>query len=160
MSTAMSFALVRSLHVIAAAVVLGALVTLPLLRPRLQSAEDSRWASEGLGFVATVERWVLAPGVLALGALGFAMVEGPLARFSFTAEGAGWLHLGATLWLLLAGCVAVMWVSRRGLQERAQEGATGGDRVWSLWRRWTAGAVVGALSVAFGIAVMGMRLGA
>lgn len=153
-----TFESVRILHVIAAALVLGSLVTLPLLRPRLEEAGDARWAQQGLAFIATVERWVLAPGALALLGFGLAMVEGPYARFSFTAPGAGWLHIGSTLWLVLAGALGLMWHSRRGLAEQARDGATGGESVRTLWRRWTAGAVLGALAVAAGIAVMGTKL--
>lgn len=155
-----AFGLVRTLHVVAAGLLLGASLAVALLRPRLEGAEDSRFTALGLSHLATVERWVLAPAALVLLAAGLALVEGPIARFSFTAPGAGWLHVGSTLWLVLAAGLAVMWTARLSLREEADRGTTGGQRVRTLWRRWTAGAAVVGLSALLGIATMAMKLGA
>lgn len=155
-----AFGLVRTLHVAAAGTLLGATLVLPLLRPRLEGHEDSRFTAGGLAHVATVERWILAPAAAGLLGAGLLLVEGPLARFSFTAPDAGWLHLGATLWLVLAAGLAIMFHARRRLQREADRGTTGGSRVRALWRRWTAGAAAVVLSAAAGIAAMAMKLGA
>lgn len=155
-----AYGLVRTLHVAAAGIALGASLVVALLRPKLEGAEDSRFTASGLAHVATVERWVLAPAALALLVAGLALVEGPLARFDFTAPGAGWLHVGSTLWLVLAVGLAVMWTARLRLQEEAEQGTTGGTRVRTLWRRWTGGAALVALSALLGIATMAMKLGA
>jgi uncharacterized membrane protein len=155
-----SLGLVRTLHVIAAALTLGSLAAVPLIRGRLENAPDVRIVRRGLGYVRAVERWVLIPSAIALLGFGLAMVEGPLSAFSFTAPNAGWLHIGTTLWMVLAGAIAAMIYHRRQLDEMAQQGATGGSRVGKLWRRWTLSAVAGILTVAGGVAVMGMKLGA
>lgn len=152
--------LVRTLHVLAVALTLGTLATLPWIRPLLHEAGDSRWATAGLRFVGRVQDWLLLPSTVALLAFGLAMVEGPLATFSFTAPGAGWLHLGTTLWMLLAASVGVMWHSQRRLIERAEDGTTGGSTVAKHWRRWTMAASTGLLVTTFGVAVMAMKLGA
>lgn len=155
-----SLGLIRTLHVLTVAITLGALVTLPAIRSRLEEADDSRTAATGLAFVGQIQRWLVVPGTLGVLVFGLAMVEGPLAAFSFTAPGAGWLHIGTTLWMVLAGAVALMWYSHRELVEQARNGATGGDTVRTHWNRWTAGAIVGALVTAGGVAVMAMKLGA
>lgn len=151
--------LVRTLHVLAVAITLGTLATLPWVRPLLHEAGDSRWATAGLGFVGRVQKWLLVPSTVALLAFGLVMIEGPLAIFSFTAPGAGWLHLGTTLWMLLAASVGVMWYSQRRLTERAEAGATGGQAVEKHWRRWTMAAWTGLLVTVLGVAVMAMKLG-
>jgi uncharacterized membrane protein len=153
------FGVLRTLHVLAAAVTLGAVVAALGLRPFLHRHEDVRVAEAGLAYLERVDRTLVQPGAAALLVFGLLLVEGPVARFSFTAPGAGWLHLGSTLWLVLAAGLALMEVSRRGLQAAADDGATGGDRVATLWRRWTAGGVVAAAALVAAVAVMGLKLG-
>lgn len=157
---ASSFALVRVLHVLAAALTLGGLATLPVARSKVQGAGDSRFATYGLDVMGRIERWVVAPGAVGMLVFGLAMVEGPLARFSFTAPGAGWLHVGATLWTTLAAGLVYMASVRGDLEEEAQLGATGGDPVRGLWRRWSLAWGVAVVSVVGGVAAMALRLGA
>lgn len=143
------FDVVRVSHVLAAATALGALAALPVLRTGVHGAGDSRFAEHGLALMARLERRLLAPAAVATLVLGVAMVEGSWARYSFT--GAGWLHVGAGAWTLLAGALVALARVRGGLEARAAEGATGGEPVRDLWRKWWAawgvatGAIVGAV---------------
>lgn len=147
-------------HIIASALVLGSLATLPRLRYRIEGQEDSRVTLLGLDHIRDVERWILVPGALAILAFGLLMVEGPWARFDFTAPGAGWLHIGATAWLVLAASIGTMWYARDELAKQARQGATGGDRVRTLWRVWTCACLVALGSVLGAVATMVLRLGA
>lgn len=153
------FGLVRTLHLLSAAIALGGFFVLPFLRPQLEGAEDSRLTMAGLSFIRTVEHWVIAPAGGALLVFGLLMVEGPVARFSFTDPGMGWLHIGTTLWLAVAGAVVGMVYSRRKLEAFAERGTTGGRAVAKVWGWWTTSAMIGALVIAAGIAVMAMRIG-
>lgn len=148
------------LHVIASALVLGSLATLPQFRYRLEAHEDSRVTLMGLRHIRHVERWLLIPGALAILAFGLLMVEGPSARFDFTGPGAGWLHAGATLWVLLAASIGAMWYAREELLVQARQGTTGGARVRRLWRVWMTGCLVGLSSTLAGVTTMLLRLGA
>ncbi len=154
------FEALRLGHLVASGLLLGALATLPWIRPRLEGHEDSRTVEMGLSFVQTVQNVLLLPAAAALLVLGVLMVEGPWARFDFTAPDAGFLHAGATLWLILAVALGGMWVARDKLDAEAQRGTTGGSRVRSYWRAWTAACLGAGLVVLAGIAVMALRLGA
>lgn len=151
--------LLRVGHLAASGLVLGALATLPLLRFRLEGHEDSRVTLLGLGYLESIQQVLLIPGAVAILVLGGLMVEGPWATFDFTDPKAGWLHVGATLWLILAGAIGGMWAARSKLEEEAREGTTGGSRVRTYWRAWTGCCLVGVAVVLGGMATMALRLG-
>lgn len=155
-----AFDLARVLHVLSAALALGALATLPILRTKIQGAENSQFAAYGLELMGRIEGWIVAPATLGVVAFGLAMVEGPIARFSFTAPGSGWLHVGTTLWTLLALALYGLFRARRGLQEEAAGGATGGEEVARLWRWWSIAWSGATLALAGGVAAMALKLGA
>lgn len=155
----MSFTLVRLAHVLSAALALGGLAALPLVAGRVHGAGDSRFASYGLAIMRRIERALVWPAALGLLAFGLAMVEGPLARFDFTAPGSGWLHVGTTLWTVLALALYGLARLRGELVARAEQGATGGEPVRNLWRGWTAAWLVAVLCVAGGVVAMQLKLG-
>lgn len=154
------FALAQLLHVLSAAITLGGLVALPAIALEVHGAGDSRFARYGLAIMRRLELTVIAPATLGVVAFGLAMVEGPLARFSFTAPGSGWLHVGTTLWTLLALALYGLARARGALQAKADEGATGGEPVRDRWRAWTAALSVAVLCLAGGVAAMVFKLGA
>lgn len=157
---ATGFAWSRVLHLLAVGVALGSLATLPVLRSRVHKVGDSRFATYGLEAMARIERWILAPASLGVLVFGLAMVEGPVARYDFTAPGAGWLHWGTTMWLILAIGVGTLFHLRGQLVEKAQLGATGGQEVDKLWRYWTLAWGVAVGSLVGGVLVMAWKLGA
>lgn len=157
---ASAFDLLRVVHVLAAALALGGLATLPVFRSRVQGAGDSRFAAYGLDLMARVERWLVWPAAALLVGFGLAMVEGPYARFSFTAEGSGWLHVGTTLWTLLAVALYGLARARRSLAGKADQGATGGEGVATVWRWWSIAWAGATLALAGGVAAMMLKLGA
>lgn len=154
-----TYGLVRTLHLIAASLVFGGLVVAPFLRPRIEESPPDV-ARAGLATLGAIEQGILAPSAVLLLIMGLLMVEGPAARYSFTAPGAGWLHLGSTLWLVLVVGLGVMWYHRDKLQKKAREGVTGGNEVAKLWRRWTLGASLCTITALAGIVVMAMKIGA
>lgn len=154
-----SLDVVRLLHHLSAALALGALAVLPLVASRVHGAEDSRFARYGLSIAARIERWLVWPASLGVVAFGLAMVEGPIAAYDFTAPGMGWLHVGTTLWTLLALALYGLARARQGLEQKAREGATGGRPVRGLWRGWTIAWGVAVACVAGGIVAMATRLG-
>lgn len=153
------FTTVRLLHVLAAALALGGLAALPLVATRVHGAGDSRFAEHGLAIMRSIERGLVWPATAALLALGLAMVEGPIARFDFTAPGSGWLHVGTTLWTVLALALYGLARARRELEGKAAQGATGGEPVRGLWRGWTAAWGLAVLCVAGGVVAMQLKLG-
>jgi uncharacterized membrane protein len=154
------FDAVQVLHVLSAALALGGLAALPFVAARVHGAGDERFASYGLSIMRTIELGLVWPAAAGIVGLGLAMVEGPIARFSFTAEGSGWLHVGTTLWTVLALALYGMARLRGGLVAEAEDGATGGDPVRRLWQGWTAAWALATLCIAGGVAVMSLRLGA
>lgn len=152
--------LARLLHRVSVALALGGLATLPVVASRVHRAGDSRFATYGLDVLARIERWIVLPATAGVVAFGLAMVEGPIAVYDFKAPTAGWLHVGAGLWTLLAFALYAMYQLRKRLHEEAEQGATGGDTVDTLWRYWHAAWAVAALAIVGGIAVMAFRLGA
>lgn len=154
-----TFGLTRTLHVLSAAVLFGALVVVPFFRSRIEEAPPDV-ARAGLSILEQVDKVVLGPSATLLLVMGLMMVEGPIARFSFTAPGMGWLHIGTTLWMLLAGALAVMWINRARLQAAVEKGVTGGTEVDGHWRWWTLGAWSAATVMLAAISVMAMKLGA
>lgn len=153
------FSLTRTLHLLSAAVLVGALVVAPMLRSRIEEAPPDV-ARAGLSVLEQIDKVLLGPATALLLVMGLFMVEGPIARFSFTAPGAGWLHIGTTLWLVLAVSIAVMWVNRARLQDAVEKGITGGTEVAGHWRWWTVGVGGASLTMLAGITVMAMKLGA
>lgn len=161
MATVMAaFTAVRLLHILTAALALGGLATLPAIASRVHGAEDSRFATYGLSIMQRIEHWLVWPATAGIVGFGLLMVEGPLARFSFTAEGNGWLHVGTTLWTLLALSLYGLARLRGELEAKADTGATGGDPVRGLWQGWTAAWAVAVLAIAGGIVTMQLKLGA
>lgn len=155
---ATAFTFLRTLHVLSAALALGALVAVTFLQPGRRIPPVLHKAL--LERIGRVERLVIWPGVLGVLIAGLLLVEGPVARFSFTGPGVGWLHIGSTLWLLLAASVFWMTSSRRKLEALAEEGSSGISRADRLWNRWTAAAIIAILLLTAGVAVMAMKLGA
>lgn len=155
-----AFELVRIAHVLSAALALGGLAALPAVATRVHGAGDSRFAEHGLAIMRSIERGLVWPATAAIVAFGLAMVEGPIARFSFTAPGSGWLHVGTTLWTVLALALYGLARARQGLEAEAEQGATGGEPVRALWRGWTAAWAVAVLCVAGGVVAMQLKLGA
>lgn len=155
-----AFDVVRLLHRLSAALALGSLAVLPIVATRVHAAEDSRFARYGLSIMARTEHWLLWPASLGVVAFGLAMVEGPVAVYDFTAEGSGWLHVGTTLWTLLVLALYGLARLRGELEAEAEQGATGGDPVRTLWQGWTAAWGLAALCLAGGIVAMTLRLGA
>lgn len=154
------FALVQVLHVLSAALALGGLAALPAVALEVHGAGDSRFATYGLAIMRRIELALIAPATVGIVAFGLAMVEGPLARFSFTAPGAGWLHVGTTAWTVLALALYGLARARSALADRAEQGATGGEPVRGLWRGWTAAWSLAVLCLAAGVAAMSLKLGA
>lgn len=150
----------RILHVLAMAAALGGLLVLPVVATKVHGAGDSRFAVYGLDLMARIERWIVWPATLGVVGFGLLMVEGPYAQFSFTAPGSGWLHIGTTLWTVLALALYGLLRARRALVAKADQGATGGDPVQDLWRGWTAAWAVATLSLAGGVVAMALKLGA
>lgn len=152
-----AFTLIRTLHVLSAALALGALVAVTFLQPGRRIPPVLHKAL--LERIGRIERLAIWPGVLGVLVAGLLMVEGPVARFSFTAPGAGWLHLGSTVWLLLAAAVVWMTGTRRKLEGLSEEGEAGGDQAERLWNRWLIACALAIVLLAAGVAVMSMRLG-
>lgn len=153
-----AFTFLRTLHVLSAALALGALVAVTFLQPGRRIPPVLHKAL--LERIGRIERLAIWPGTIGVLIAGLLLVEGPMARFSFTAPGAGWLHIGTTLWLLLAGSVFWMTASRRKLEDLAEEGSSGISRADRLWNRWTVAAVLAILILTGGVATMAMKLGA
>lgn len=155
---ATAFTFLRTFHILSAALALGALVAVTFLQPGRRIPPVLHKAL--LERIGRIERLAIWPGTLGVLIAGLLLVEGPVARFSFTSPGAGWLHIGSTLWLLLAASVFWMTASRRKLEALAEEGSSGISRADRLWNRWTAAAVIAILILTGGVAVMAMKLGA
>lgn len=153
------FTTVRLLHVLAAALALGSLAALPLVATRVYGVGDSRFADHGLAIMQRIEQGLVWPATAGVLVFGLAMVEGPIARFAFTAPGSGWLHVGTTLWTVLALALYGLARLRGELEAKAAQGATGGDPVRDLWRGWTAAWTVAVLCLVAGIVVMQLKLG-
>ncbi len=154
-----AFEVTRTLHVLAAATIFGSLAVVPFLRSRIEEASPDV-ARAGLAVLEQVDKVLLGPSALLLLVMGLLLVEGPISRFSFTAPGAGWLHIGTTLWLVLAAGLGIMWFNRAKLQDAVAKGVTGGTEVDGYWRWWSIGAVSASIAMLAAIAVMAMKLGA
>ncbi len=155
---ATAFTFLRTLHILSAALALGALVAVTFLQPGRRIPPVLHKAL--LERIGRVERLEICPGFLGMLIAGLLLIEGPVARFSFTSPGAGWLHIGSTLWILLAASVFWLTSSRRELEDLAEEGSSGISRADRLWNRWMAAAVLAILILTGGVAVMAMKLGA
>lgn len=154
------FDVVRLLHVLSAAFALGGLAALPAAGRRVYRAGDSRFATYGLSIMRSIEHRLVWPATAGVVAFGLAMVEGPMARFDFTAPGSGWLHVGTTLWTVLALALYGLVRARQGLEAKAEDGATGGEPVRKLWQGWTAAWIVAVICVGGGVVAMQLKLGA
>jgi uncharacterized membrane protein len=154
-----ALATARLLHVLAAALALGGLASLPIVATRVHGAGDSRFATYGLAIATRIEHWLVWPASAGILVFGLGMVEGPIAAYSFTAEGNGWLHVGTTLWTLLALALYGLARARRELVAKAEQGATGGNPVRRLWQGWTAAWAIALLCVAGGVVAMQLKLG-
>ncbi len=153
-----AFSVLRTLHILSAALALGALVAVTFMQPGRRIPPVLHKAL--LERIGRIERLAIWPGTVGVLLAGLLLVEGPVARFSFTAPDAGWLHIGSTLWLFLAATVFWMTSSRRKLEALAEEGSSGISRADRLWNRWLAAAILAILLLGGGIATMTMKLAA
>lgn len=140
----MTFALLKSLHIVAVCLFLGNIVTGLFWKRHADRTGDPRLMAHALDGVIRSDRWFTLPGVVAILATGFALAE--LAGYRILAT--GWIWRAALLFSI-SGALFGIWVAplQKRLRALAAAGAEGGSFDLGNYRRLSvAWEVTGALA--------------